>query len=130
MGDGKDVYEVVANCRDNSREVTLDITIFQNKSALGALSPYSNGKVFYFIDENIFEIYNKTLGKTSVTTNYKAYLGRENIKFQYVHAADDTSRIDPSASNIIDTYISSISVASKSRQTSTDSTLTHITSPS
>jgi len=84
---------------------SLSIIILQNKSLLGALSVYEDNQVFYFIDENIFEVFNKTLGKTSVTSDYKAFLGREKIKFQYIHAADDTSRIDPSSSNIIDTYI-------------------------
>jgi len=35
-------------------------------------------------DEQIFEVYNKTTGKTSITSDYKAYLGREKIKFQFL----------------------------------------------
>ena len=37
--------------------------------------------------------------------DYRAQIGRDKLKFQYIHAADSSSRIDPSASNIIDTYL-------------------------
>jgi hypothetical protein len=37
--------------------------------------------------------------------DYKVYLGRSGLKFQYTHNAKYDSRIDPGASNIIDVYI-------------------------
>jgi len=37
--------------------------------------------------------------------NYRAYEGRDDVIFQYVHAADESNRIDPSSSNIIDVYM-------------------------
>ena len=40
-----------------------------------------------------------------LTSDYKAYVGRDNLKFYYVHSADEGNRIDASASNIIDTYL-------------------------
>ena len=83
----------------------LQIIVKQNKSALGALSQYDDAQKFYFIDTDTFEQYNKTQGITSLITNYRAFLGRDNLKFQYVHAADDSTRIDPSISNIIDTFV-------------------------
>tara|TARA_A100001015_G_scaffold315975_1_gene429123 strand:+ start:10398 stop:13952 length:3555 start_codon:yes stop_codon:yes gene_type:complete len=90
--------------------------VLQNKGFLGALSQYDNGQVFYFIDEDIFEVYNGTTVTTSLTTEYKAYIGREGLRFQYVHAADDSSRIDPSASNIIDCYMLTRSYDTQFRQ--------------
>jgi len=45
------------------------------------------------------------LGTLTLITDYKAHIGRDKLKFQYVHAADDNTRIDPSSSNIIDTYL-------------------------
>jgi hypothetical protein len=45
------------------------------------------------------------LNNTQINTDYKAYFGRSNLKFHYVHVADGNFRIDPSSSNIIDTYI-------------------------
>jgi hypothetical protein len=38
-------------------------------------------------------------------SKYKAFVGRDNLKFQYIHAADSDVRIDPSASNIIDVFM-------------------------
>ena len=90
------------NFIDNSIE---NIKILQNKSSVGALSQYDNGQKFYFIDEDIFESYNKTTSVLTLISNYRAYYGRDKIRFQYMHAADDNSRIDPSVSNIIDTYV-------------------------
>ncbi len=46
-----------------------------------------------------------TTATLTITTDYKARVGRDTLKFQYIHAADQNSRIDPSASNIIDTYM-------------------------
>jgi len=80
-------------------------TILQSKSSLGPLSTYSNGQLFYYIDEDIFERLDTTTYTLSIVTDYKAKIGRDGLKFQYVHAADQNSRIDPSASNIIDTYL-------------------------
>jgi hypothetical protein len=39
------------------------------------------------------------------TLDYKVYVGRDNLKFQYIHRADYESRIDPGASNIMDIYV-------------------------
>ena len=41
----------------------------------------------------------------SLTSDYQAYIGRDNLKFHYVHSANESNRIDPSASNIIDVYL-------------------------
>ena len=83
----------------------LKIKTFQNKLALGPLSSYDDGQIFYYIDENRFEIYNKERRKAFITPDYKAFIGRDKLKFHYEHAADDSMRIDPSVSNIIDTYV-------------------------
>jgi hypothetical protein len=57
------------------------------------------------LEEKVFKTLNKALGNTTLNSNYKAYTGRSNLKFHYVHVADSNYRIDPSASNIIDTYL-------------------------
>jgi hypothetical protein len=44
-------------------------------------------------------------GILNPTLDYKVYVGRDGLKFQYTHSADYNSRIDPGASNIIDVYI-------------------------
>ena len=82
-----------------------EIIILDKKSDLQPLSAYDDGQVFYYIEEDIFEVWNKTTGLLELTTDYRARLGRDDIKFRYIHAADANSRIDPSASNIIDLYL-------------------------
>ena len=83
----------------------INVIVLQAKSFLAPFSAYENGQLFYYQQEDIFEILDKTFGVLNVTTNYKAKIGRDGLKFQYVHAADYSARIDPSASNIIDTYL-------------------------
>ena len=81
------------------------IIVMMSKLQLGPVSTYNNGQVFYFINDDRFEVYNSALKITEVTDEYKALVGRDKLKFHYIHAADDTMRIDPSVSNIIDTYV-------------------------
>jgi hypothetical protein len=82
-----------------------EIKISLNESNIGAFSTHSDGQIFYLVEEGVFKKLNKTNGTLSLTSDYKAYIGRSGLKFHYVHVADSNYRIDPSASNIIDTYI-------------------------
>ena len=84
---------------------TLGIIILSLEASLQALSTYTNGQLFYFTNNNIFKTYNSTIGVLEQTTDYRARVGRDDLTFHYIHGADDSSRIDPSASNLIDTYI-------------------------
>ena len=84
---------------------TGSIKVFEETSTLGSTSIYDDGQVFYFIKENVFKVLNKTTGNTVVSQDYMAKVGRDKLKFHYVHAADESTRIDPSVSNIIDTYM-------------------------
>jgi hypothetical protein len=62
------------------------------------------GQYYYFPVTNTVKKASLT-GELIVSTDYKVYSGRPNLKFQYVHNASYDSRIDPGASNIIDVYI-------------------------
>tara|TARA_B110000503_G_scaffold129783_1_gene202387 strand:- start:35876 stop:39325 length:3450 start_codon:yes stop_codon:yes gene_type:complete len=84
---------------------SLNIIVLSKKESIGALSQYANGQLFYYLQEDIFETLNLVTSKLTITSEYKAKIGRDGFKFQYLHAADQNSRIDPSASNIIDTYL-------------------------
>jgi hypothetical protein len=83
----------------------IDVRVFLRKGQEGALSQYPDGQLFYFLREDIFERLNLQTASLRLDPNYRAEIGRDSLRFQYVHAADDNSRIDPSASNIIDTYL-------------------------
>ena len=81
------------------------IKVKQNEIEPVVPSAEVDGQVFYFVDFDLFKVLNKTENNMTVTTDYKAYIGRDNLKFQYVHVADQNYRIDPARSNILDTYI-------------------------
>ena len=53
----------------------------------------------------MFKQINKSLNNITLVSDYKAFVGRSGLKFQYVHVADSNYRIDPGSSNIIDTYV-------------------------
>ena len=74
------------------------ITKINNLNIVGTL-----GNVYFNTVTQTFYIQTST--RLEVTNDYKAYVGRDNIKFQYVHHADESYRIDPSSTNIIDTYL-------------------------
>ena len=69
------------------------------------VTTYPDNSVFYIINKDIFKVYNTTTEALELTVNYRAYEGRDDIIFQYEHAADESNRIDPSSSNIIDVYM-------------------------
>jgi hypothetical protein len=108
-----DAYIFLKKSLSNNDVVSFDyisndkakIIVMQSKLQLGPVSTYNHGQVFYFINDDRFEVYNSVLKITEVTDEYKALVGRDKLKFHYIHAADDTMRIDPSVSNIIDTYV-------------------------
>lgn len=60
---------------------------------------------FYDLDEDVIKMINRTTNTLDIRNDYKAEVGRRNLKFQYVHNASVDRRIDPSASNIIDIYL-------------------------
>jgi hypothetical protein len=60
---------------------------------------------FYDLDENAVKRVDKTTNTFILESAYRANIGRNNLKFQYIHNASVDRRIDPSASNIIDIYI-------------------------
>lgn len=64
-----------------------------------------NNPVYYVIDTDSFWQVTTASRKIEQVFNYKAFVGRDNLKFQYIHAADENSRIDPASSNIMDTYV-------------------------
>lgn len=65
----------------------------------------SNNPIYYIVADDVFRQLNSSTRALTTLYNYKAYVGRDNIKFQYIHASDENSRIDPSSTNIIDMYV-------------------------
>jgi len=96
--DGVEDYNYVSND-------TLNIITLSTKDNLGPLSQYDDQQVFFYADTGLFEKLNSSTSTLTQQDNYRSFIGRDKLRFLYVHAADDSSRIDPSASNIIDTYL-------------------------
>jgi len=84
-----------------------NFVIFDQETSIPALSDYTNGQLFYFYasTENVVKSYNSTTGSLDLENSYYARPGRDNIKFQYIHNAEDNRRLDPSKTNIIDLYV-------------------------
>ena len=79
--------------------------IFDLESSASNLNAYPDGQLFYFYQSDMIKKYNKSTGLLTVTLDYYAVLGREDIYFHYLHNADSVTRIDPSSTNIIDLYL-------------------------
>ena len=93
------------------------VIVVQNESLITPANPgWVEGQLFYLVDEGVFKTLNISLNNKTINTNWKAFKGRDNLKFQYVHVADSNYRIDPSASNIIDTYILSKNYDTETRK--------------
>lgn len=81
------------------------VIILASKSAAAPLSQWANGQYFYFVDTQTVLQYSLATGTLVPTLDYKVFIGRDNLRFQYTHSSDYDSRIDPGASNIIDVYV-------------------------
>lgn len=99
---GTEIFKYLNN-DNNQVQIYKNELVLRQSGRVGAGS--NNGQVFYLEDEKIFKINNRIQGTLDPTNEYKAYVGRDKLKFHYVHVADTNYRIDPSVSNIIDTYI-------------------------
>jgi hypothetical protein len=95
---GQDDYRYVNNIKN--------IVIIKDRESLVTnLAQYVDGQHFYFIQTNVVKRLDSTTLALIPTLQYKVYLGRDNLKFQYTHSANYNARIDPSVSNIIDVYV-------------------------
>jgi len=88
---------------DNS----TDLIIIKQSSDDVVISDYTHGQLIYLYSSDEDRVVRVDLATNTliVETNYKAVVGRPNIKFQYIHNANVDRRIDPSVSNIMDIYL-------------------------
>ena len=95
--DGVEDYRYFSN-------ITNEIIVV-NQERDPALDRTKDGQVYYLKDEKVFKKVDINLNNLPTTTEYRAFVGRDNLKFHYIHVADSNYRIDPASSNIIDTYV-------------------------
>ena len=117
---GQEDYKYI----DNSGDTVIILSTQPNNT-----SGFTTGQYYYFIDTDVVKQYNSVTG-FSPTLDYKVFVGRDNLKFQYVHSADYESRIDPGVSNIIDIFVLTKGYDTKFRQWLNGSTVTQPLPPS
>ena len=82
-----------------------NIIVISTDAGAGSLSSYTNNPVFYVTTTNCFKRINALMTGLELDINWRAYKGRDKLRFNYRHAAAENRRIDPSSSNIIDLYL-------------------------
>ena len=84
-----------------------NFVIFDKETNIPALTDYTNGQLFYFYNsiENVVKSYNATRGVLELANTYFAKPGRDSIRFQYIHNAENDRRLDPSKTNLIDIFM-------------------------
>ena len=87
---------------------SLVISTYATKAAIGkSLTLYEDGQTFYATTERVFYQLSIINGNRLLNdrTDLTAYIGRQNLYFQYRHNSPSYRRIDPSPNNIMDLYI-------------------------
>jgi hypothetical protein len=97
---GQEDYQFVSNDKN-----VVIIKPTDSSNAIGSLVQYVDGQYFYFEDTKVVKKLNSSTSKLIPTLDYKVYVGRDKLKFQYIHSANYESRIDPGSSNIIDIFV-------------------------
>jgi hypothetical protein len=82
-----------------------NIEVIDSNNLEQPISSYTDGTILYFKEGDFFRIVNASIPKKEPVAGYRAFNGRANLKFHYVHVADYNARIDPSASNLIDVFM-------------------------
>jgi len=100
ISEGQEDYRYVSN-DDNL------VVILASQNAAKPYTQWTDGQYFYFLDTQTVMQYSASnvTSPLNASLDYKVFVGRDNLKFQYTHNADYDSRIDPGASNIMDVYI-------------------------
>jgi hypothetical protein len=88
---------------DNSNNLIL---VRERETQISVVD-FDDGQLIYFYDseEDRVKRVDRATGSLILESSYKATIGRDNLKFQYIHNAIVNRRIDPSVSNIIDVYL-------------------------
>lgn len=91
---------------------TADVVQYQTKNDIEVVKyDYPLGQLFYAYGENTFW---KTVQDNTINTpfyvlvaqpQYSIKPGRQGLQFQYRHNSNNTTRIDPATTNIIDLYV-------------------------
>ena len=98
IGERQEDYRYVSN-------IDQKVIILSSENLLGNLNSYVDGQYFYFQDIDVVKKLDAIASELIVSLDYKVFVGRDNLKFQYIHNADNETRIDPGITNIVDLYV-------------------------
>jgi len=81
--------------------------LIKDKEVNTSVNDYDHNQLIFFYDqeENFIKRVDLVTRTFILEPSYSAFIGRDNLKFQYIHNASADRRIDPSVSNIIDVYL-------------------------
>jgi hypothetical protein len=96
---GSTTYQLIDNSNDT-------ILVYQKESLIN-VNDFSDGQLIYFYDASEDRVKRIDLSTNTLVleSSYKGQVGRDGLKFQYIHNASVDRRIDPSVSNIIDVFL-------------------------
>jgi hypothetical protein len=83
------------------------LIIIRDREVNTNVNDFDHNQLVYFYDsaENVIKRTDLITRSFILEPTYVAYVGRADLKFQYIHNAGVDRRIDPSSSNIIDIYL-------------------------
>jgi len=81
--------------------------VYDKEINVSSFAGDADGQLYYFYSpsEDVVKAYDATAGGLVLKTDYFARRGRDNLKFQYIHNAQNDRRLDPSKTNLIDMYV-------------------------
>jgi hypothetical protein len=97
---------VIEQAQEDYRYVknTGQVVIATNEDAI-TIGNYADGQNFYFTDIDTVKKLNIADSSFEASLDYKVFVGRDSLKFQYTHNADYETRIDPGLTNLIDIFV-------------------------
>jgi hypothetical protein len=86
---------------------TDSLIVVRDREVNTNVNEFEHNQLVYFYDsaENVIKRTDLITRSFILEPSYVAYVGRSDLKFQYIHNAGVDRRIDPSSSNIIDIYL-------------------------
>lgn len=93
IAQGQEDYRYI----DNSNDIVIPYDTFAQMPTTVV------GQYYYVRDTET--VYYWDGDKFKVSLDYKVFVGRDKLKFQYIHNADYEARIDPGITNLIDIYV-------------------------
>jgi hypothetical protein len=96
---GQEDYRYVSN--DDYKVIIVE----KDADVLDYISTAKDGQYFYIANIDVVKKFKKSSSEFIPNLDYKVFVGRDKIKFQYIHNADYEARIDPGLTNLIDIYV-------------------------